>query len=452
MTPDPTVPRPGAIPELRKDAVRIFKAGLSAVDPYTAVMRACRVQSGIMSIGNREYDLQAFDHIYVIGAGKASAPMAAAIETLLGSRLSDGIITVKYGYSRPLSRIRLIEAGHPVPDVNGYRGGKKILQLAGNAGKNDLVICLISGGGSALLPVPVSGVTLEDKQQCIRILLNCGAAIHEINAIRKHISLIKGGRLARCVYPATLVTLLMSDVVGDQLDVIASGPAVADPSTFGDCMAIMGKYQIADQLPASVLNHIRAGLAGKITETPKAKDPVFETSRNLIIGSNINALSAAEQEAIRLGYHTLVLSSMLEGDTREAAHFHCAIAREILKTGKPVPSPACIISGGETTVRVTGPGLGGRNQEFALAASIHIDGLKNTVILSGGTDGTDGPTDAAGALADHLTVSRAKELNLSADHYLAQNDSYHFFKQLDDLLMTGPTRTNVMDLRIMLIR
>jgi len=308
----------------------------------------------------------------------------------------------------------------------------------------------MSGGGSALLPLPANGLTLKDKQDTIKVLLSCGATIHEINAIRKHTSGIKGGRLARAVYPATLVSLILSDVVGDDLDVVASGPTVPDSSRFMDCMEIFDKYNIIKKLPPSVVNHIEAGITGKVHETPKAGDPIFENVNNIIIGSNFEAIMAAKKEAESLGYNTLVLSSMIEGETKHVAHVHGAIAREIIKTGNPLPPPACILSGGETTVSITGDGLGGRCQEFALAAALDISENENIVILTAGTDGTDGPTDAAGAVIDSGTIQRATEKGLDPKKYLSDNNSYHFFKNLNDLIITGPTNTNVMDLRIVL--
>ena len=440
------------IQTMRDDAVKIFFAGLQAVEPGAAVKNYCRIDGDRFFIGDRLYDLSRFNNVFVIGAGKASAPMAAALEDLIGKRITDGILNVKYGHLTELKRVKLIEAGHPVPDESGARGSHAILNLANNAQKDDLVLCLMSGGGSALLPLPAEGLTLKDKQDTIKVLLACGATIHEINAIRKHTSMIKGGRLARATYPAALVALILSDVVGDNLDVIASGPTVPDSSTFMDCMEIFKKYNITAKLPATVVGHIESGIGGNIPETPKIGDPAFDHTHNQIVGSNFEAISAAQKEAETLDYNTLVLSSMIEGETRPVAHVHGAIAREIIKSGHPLRPPACILSGGETTVTITGAGLGGRCQEFALAAALDIAGNRNIVVLCGGTDGTDGPTDAAGAVVDSNTVTRATAMGLDPLHYLSNNDSYHFFKTLGDLLVTGPTNTNVMDLRIVLVR
>jgi len=293
-------------------------------------------------------------------------------------------------------------------------------------------------------------LTLKDKQDTTSVLLACGATIHEINAIRKHLSGVKGGQLARAAYPARIASLMLSDVIGDDLDVIGSGPTVPDSRSYQDCMDLFKKYDITSKLPEKVVKHIQAGIAGQIPETPKADDPVFQKTQNLVIGSNIDAILSARREAEKLGYNTLVLSSMIEGETREVALVHGAMAREVLKTGNPLSPPACILSGGETTVTLKGSGLGGRNQEFALAAAMDIADQGNIVILSGGTDGNDGPTDAAGAIADAETLGRAEAMNLSPQAYLDNNDSYHFFDKLGDLLKTGPTNTNVMDVRIIL--
>ncbi|MEA3434922.1 MAG: glycerate kinase [Thermodesulfobacteriota bacterium] len=440
-----------SIEEIRGNAVKIFHKGLQAVEPGSAIKRSCKREGDNLLIGNKKYNLSGIKNIFVTGAGKATAPMAAAIEDILGENITSGIINVKYGHTANLNCIRLIEAGHPVPDKNGMLGAGEILNLVEGTKKDDLVLCLISGGGSALFVLPAEGITLKDKQDTIRILLSCGATIHEINTIRKHISKIKGGRLASAAYPAEMVSLILSDVVGDDLDVIASGPSVPDPSTFEDSIKIIKKYKITKNIPKAVVSHIRKGASGKIPETPKEADKIFKNTYNLIIAGNMEAINAARQESNKVGYKTLVLSSMIEGETRDVAKVHTAIAKEILRTGNPIPPPACILSGGETTVKITGSGLGGRNQEFVLAAAIDIAERKNIVVLSGGTDGGDGPTDAAGAIADNNTFKRAESIGLNPLNFLLNNDSYHFFKQLDDLLITGPTNTNVMDLRIMLV-
>jgi hydroxypyruvate reductase len=294
-------------------------------------------------------------------------------------------------------------------------------------------------------------VTLKDKQLVTKALLECGATIHEINALRKHISQVKGGRLATLACPSTMISFILSDVIGDDLDSIASGPTVPDTSTFSDSLYILEKYKIKHKVPSAVIEFLEKGVRGDVEETPKADDPVFRQVQNVIIGSNIQAVKASRQTAEELGYNTLLLSTFIEGETKDVAKVHAAIAREIINSGNPVERPACVISGGETTVTIRGEGLGGRNQEFALAAGIDINGLEEVLILSGGTDGTDGPTDAAGAIADGTTMERARKLGLDAELYIRENNSYHFFKQLDDLIITGPTFTNVMDLRLVIV-
>lgn len=437
---------------LRKHAEEIFFAGLKAVDPELAVHKHVKlVEDKYLQVEGRSYDLRDFDRIIVVGCGKAGATMGAALEDILGDKISEGLINVKYGHIEKLRHIKLNEAGHPVPDKNGMRGAKEVARLLEAAGQSDLVICLLSGGGSALLPLPVDGVSLEEKQRLTESLLACGAAIEEFNAVRKHVSQIKGGQLARLAHPATLVTLMLSDVVGDKLDAIASGPTVPDSSTFPEVKDILGRHKLWKSIPESIRVHIEKGLEGHVSETPKAGDESFANTQNVIIGSNILALQAAAEHAQKLNYRCRILSSFIEGETRDVARVHAAIAREIAKTGNPIRPPACLISGGETTVTLRGSGKGGRNQEFVLAAAMDIAGLKSTVMLSAGTDGTDGPTDAAGAICDGQTLEIAEEQGLKARQYLTNNDSYSFFKELEDLLITGPTNTNVMDLRVILV-
>jgi len=440
-----------ALIKARTDAVEIFRAGINAVAPEKVIKASCSKKGSTVTLGRLPIDLTDYRRIYVIGAGKATAPMAAAMEALLGERITGGIICVKYGHVCPLETIRIVEAGHPVPDQNGVAASRQMLEIAGKAEENDLVICLISGGGSALLPRPAEGITLDDKQKVTEILLACGATIHEFNAIRKHLSAIKGGQLAVAAYPATLVSLVLSDVVGDDLDVIASGPTVPDGSTYHDCIRIVEKYQISGRLPQSVRKRFQAGIAGRIEDTPKHDLAVFAKTHTRVIGSNLDALKAAETEAEQRGYSTLILSSLIEGEAEQVAKLHTAVARQVQQTGHPISAPACILSGGEATVTLKGNGKGGRNQEFVLCCVKDIAGPEPVVLLSGGTDGNDGPTDAAGAIADHLTLERASQKNLKIDEYLQNNDSYHFFQHLDDLIVTGPTNTNVMDIRLLLI-
>ena len=440
-----------SLEKLRGDARAIFDAGLKAVDPIKAVKNHINRNGNTLRVQGIEYDVGAYENIYVIGMGKAAASMAKAVEDILGDKLTAGIVNVKYGHTVPLNKIKINEAAHPVPDEAGLKGSQEIIELLKKTSEKDLVICLISGGGSALLPLPAGNLTLEDKQAVTKSLLECGADIHEINSIRKRISAVKGGRLAEHVYPSTLISLILSDVIGDDLDVIASGPTVPDTHTFHDCRNIIQKYKLDQRVPKSVIEYIEKGCCGEIEDTPKSDSSVFERTQNAIVGSNILAVSAAKKKAEELGYNSLVLSTFIHGETKEVAKVHTAIAKEIISSGNPLKKPACIISGGETTVTIEGKGLGGRNQEFVLAAALDIEGLNDVVMLSGGTDGNDGPTDAAGAIADGTTISRANDLGLDGYKYLCENDSYNFFKPLGDLLITGPTNTNVMDLRVLLI-
>jgi glycerate 2-kinase len=437
--------------QLREDARLIFAAGVAAADPVAAVQHAVVRQHDTLYIAGVPYDLRRYAHVYVVGGGKAGATMAQGLEAILGEWLTGGAVTVKYGHLAPVTRVTLYEAGHPIPDAAGKRGAAAIMNLAQQAGANDLVLCLLSGGGSALLPAPIAGISLAEKQQVTGLLLECGASIDEINVIRKHLSALKGGQLARLVAPATLITLVLSDVVGDRLDSIASGPTVPDPSTYQDCLAIAARYNLLDRLPASVRAHVQRGQSEAYPDTPKAGDAAFTHCQTVVVGSNRLALHAARDTARALGYETLILSASIQGETREIARMHAAIAQEIRQSGAPLAPPACVISGGETTVTLRGRGKGGRNQEFVLAAAPDIAGLERVVVLSGGTDGTDGPTDAAGAIADGQTVARARTMGLEPEQFLRQNDSYHFFAALGDLLITGPTGTNVMDIHLLLI-
>jgi len=435
--------------KLRQQALAIFRAALAAADPIAAVLRHVRLRDGALIAGRTRYPLRGIRKIHVVGAGKAGAAMAQAIERLglPAEKRGESLVNVKYGHLAKLRWIQLNESGHPVPDEPGVCGARRIAEIATGAGAEDLVICLISGGASALLPFPAPPVTLEEKQTVTKLLLACGATIHEINAVRKHISGIKGGQLARMAYPARVLALILSDVIGDNLDVIGSGTTAPDVSTFSSAKAVLEKYAILDRVPASIRERLAGGAHCAIRETPKRGDPAFARVQNLIVGSNRAAVEAAAVRARELGFHTLILSTQIEGETREVARMHAAIAKEIVQYGRPVPRPACVISGGETIVTLRGNGLGGRNQEFVLAAALDIAGLEQAVVLSGGTDGTDGPTDAAGAIADGYTLARGPE----AQRHLYANDSYHYFEELGDLVITGPTNTNVMDVRVMLV-
>ena len=437
--------------ELRKSAREIFAAAVRAVDPAEAIRRHLVRDNERLMIGKSQVDLAAVREIVVVGLGKAGAPMAAAVEEILGPRITRGVVVTKYGHVQPTRLIRIHEAGHPVPDDAGMAGARAALDHVTGLGAEDLVLVLISGGGSALTPAPVEGITLAEKQSLTKALLACGADIREMNTLRKHISRIKGGQLARAAAPARVFTLILSDIVGDPLDAIASGPTVPDPTTYADALGILDKYRIRHEIPASIRTHLEAGAAGRIPETPKPDDPLFGRVKSVMVASNIQALEAARAEAERLGFQAIILSSFIEGETREIARMHAALALEVRSSGHPAKPPVCLITGGETTVTLRGKGKGGRNQEFALAAALDIAGLRDVVVLSAGTDGTDGPTDAAGALADGDTVSRALGLGLKPRAVLDGNDAYPFFERLGDLVITGPTRTNVMDVRLILV-
>ena len=421
---------------LRRDAKAILMAALAAADPTAAVDRALRVRE----------DLDRYERIFVVGAGKAGGTMARAVEAFLGRRISAGCVNVKDGDTAKTRMIELRACGHPVPDERGFNGAKRIAEICEQAGENDLVICLLSGGASALTPFPAPPITLGEKQETTKLLLASGANIHEINAVRKHLSAIKGGQLARLAAPAHVLSLIVSDVVGDDLDVIGSGPTAPDASTFQTAFSVLEKYELRERVPARVRERLRNGAR----ETPKAADPLFENVENIIVGSNQKSLESAARAAKDLGYKTLILSSTIEGETKDIARMHAAIARQIRTYKQPARPPVCVISGGETTVtmRNGNAGKGGRNQEFALAAAMELAGLEDILILSAGTDGTDGPTDAAGAMADGTTVARA---NSKASDALRNHDAYPLFDELGDLITTGSTGTNVMDLHLILV-
>jgi hydroxypyruvate reductase len=434
--------------DLRRTAQRMIRAALAAADPQKAVLRAVAVEQDTLIAGRTRYRLDRFDRVLVLGAGKASAAMAVALESLLKKRITTGVLSVR---DEPLRRPRRIEcllSGHPVPDARGEQAARRIAELARSATARDLVICLISGGASALLPAPAEGITLEDKQAITKLLLASGATIHELNAVRKHLSSVKGGQLARLAAPATVLTLILSDVPGDDLDVIGSGPTVPDRSTFADSVKILRRNRVWDQAPASIRERFSRGERGEISETPKPGDALFRKVQNLIVGSNRLALAAAAVEAKAAGFRPLILSSQIEGETRDVAFVHAAIAREIRERGVPIKAPACVLSGGETTVTIKGNGKGGRNQEFALAAALKLARMPDVLACSFGTDGSDGPTDAAGAIATGETILRSQR---SAQADLDSNNSYEFFRELGDLVQTGPTGTNVMDVRFVLV-
>jgi glycerate 2-kinase len=435
----------------RRDQVwDIMSAALAAVDPAQAIRQNVRLEGDSLQIGQQSYDLSSYERVFVVGGGKAGSPMVAAIEEILGQRVTAGLVNVKHGYLPPeaanVRRVEIVEAGHPTPDEAGRRGAERMVKMLSDLTEKDLIICLISGGGSALMTLPQPTISLADVQVLTGALLRCGATINEINAVRKHISRIKGGQLARLVHPAQVVSLILSDVVGNPLDVIASGPTVPDTTTFAQAYGVLERYDLVAKVPASIAEHLAAGVAGKIAETPKEGDPVFATVYNLIVGSNEIAAQAALNQARESGLNTQLLSTYVEGEAREVAKVLAALAKEMAKSGRPIPRPGCLVVGGETTVTITGEGKGGRNQEMALAAALAIEGWEDVMVVTLATDGTDGPTDAAGGVATGETVAWARELGLDPEEYLANNDSYHFLEALGELIVTGPTNTNVNDL------
>jgi glycerate 2-kinase len=443
---------------------RILAAALGAVDPAAAVRRHLRRDGDVLRAGDQAYDLSSYERVFVVGTGKAGAPMARAAAELLGDRLAGGVVVVK-GYGEgargrggeeatlshpftpsPPHSLTLVEAGHPIPDERGVAGARQIAQLLEQATERDLVIALISGGGSALLTLPAERISLAELQALTGVLLRCGANINEINTLRKHLDQVKGGGLARLAHPATMITLILSDVVGSPLDVIGSGPTVADTSSFGDAYAVLERYGVVHDAPAPVVDRLRRGMAGQIAETPKPGDPRFARVHNLIVGDNRQAAEAALATARAEGFNTLLLTTYLQAEAREAGRMLAAIARELAASGHPLPRPACIVAGGETTVTLRGSGRGGRNQELALAAVADLAGLPSLALIALASDGGDGPTDAAGAVVTDTTLDRARALGHDPAAHLARNDAYSFFDALGDLLKPGPTETNVNDL------
>lgn len=441
----------------REDIKDIFFSAIKGANPYHLLKERLFLKGDqLVFNGDPLIDLSNIEQVITIGAGKAVASMAMAIEEIFNGLLNRGIIIVKYGHTKSLGTFMQIEASHPIPDTSGLRGTEIILDVLKDTTEKTLVICLLSGGASSLLVAPASGITLDEKMKVTALLLQKGAAIEEINSVRKHISRIKGGRLAKLIYPAKLLAFVLSDVIGNRLDVIASGPTVPDKTSFSDAMYIIEKYDLCDRLPQSVLEHLEKGLKGEVEETPKGKETFFNNTKTLIIGGIENALAAAREKALSMGYETEIFTSRLQGEARDAAHF---LARKSIEYDRSNRSRGrqCLLAGGETTVTVKGNGIGGRNQELALAFAIEIEGLRGFLMLSSGTDGTDGPTDAAGAIVDGETTGIAKRYGLDPVKYLEDNDSYNFFKRLDILsgnnyqFITGPTGTNVMDLQIVLL-
>ncbi len=451
-----------------QDLENIFKEALRSVEPKRLIRECMQLEGERLSIttsgGSLFIDLRDYEKIVVLGTGKATAAMAKAAEEILDGRITNGIISVKYKHTEPLCFIDTIEAGHPVPDANGVKAAERIERIATDADDQTLILYLISGGGSALLSSPITctvhsqtiSLNLDDIQETTRVLLASGATIGEVNCIRKHLSSIKGGKLAVLGYPALQVSLILSDVIGDRLDTIASGLTVHDQTTYGDAMDILRKYGIMEKVPEKVITILEAGSLGLVPETPKAEDKIFHKVSNFIIGNNYAALQAAQKKALRLGYNTVVLSSQVIGEAKEVAKVFAGIAWDVRRAGIPVHPPACVIWGGETTVTLRGSGKGGRNQEFALSFLLELEerysyGDSNIHMLAASTDGNDGPTDAAGAFVSSEILQKSRDMNMDAAKYLQNNDSYSFFEKVDSLLRTGPTNTNVCDIQMVIV-
>ena len=433
-------------------ADNMIESALRAVDPYYLILDQLKLADNILRIQNKDtINLAEFERIFVIGAGKGTAPMALAMEELLGEKLTAGAINVKYGHGQKLKKIQLFEAGHPILDENTINNTKKILQIADQAGEDDLVIVLITGGGSALLEILPEGISLENLATLNHLLLSSGAAIDEINTIRKHLSLIKGGQLAKRIAPARTVSLILSDVIGDPLQSIASGPTSPDSTTFKHAVGIISQYGLTHKIPLKILEYLQKGSSGEILDTPGDQDAVFKYVANYVIGNNALALSKLKQVAESSGYKTVLLTDRMQGEAREIAKLLAGMIKSGMQSGFPVSSPGCILLGGEPTVTLSGDGKGGRNQEITLALLDEIkDCHSEFYFCSLGTDGTDGPTDAAGAWIDENTINKVVSKDLNIADYLQRNDSYYFFEQIDQLIITGPTRTNVMDIIVCL--
>jgi glycerate 2-kinase len=416
----------------------VLGAALEAADPYRAVVWSLQ-DNPLPTYSGR---------VFVVGAGKAGAAMLRAVEDVLGEGIAGGLVIVKDGHLPPElpRRVRLAEASHPVPDERGARHTAEVLRIAEEAGEGDLLVCLVSGGGSALLAAPAEGLTLAELGETTSLLLRAGATINELNAVRKHLSAVAGGQLARAAHPARVVSLILSDVTGSPLDVIASGPTAPDPITFADAWSVVERYGLVEVLPGGVSERLRRGVRGEIPDTPKPDDPLFSRVENRLVASNVLAVEAAAARARELGFDTLIGSTYLEGEAREVGRALASIAKEIAASGRPVGRPGCVMFGGETTVTVRGDGVGGRNTELALGAAAALVGWGPGVLVASlATDGGDGSSPSAGAVVDGTTVARGLQLGLDPHSALARNDSYTYLSHLGDALMTGPTGTNVND-------
>jgi glycerate 2-kinase len=442
----------GVYRKLRKDALDILDSALDAVDPKEAILRKVSRVGDVLLVGDTKYDLRRFKRVFVVGGGKAGGPMVEAIESLLEDHIVGGTVNLLKGTEGKyrVKRVRLVGASHPVPDKAGVRGVQEMLKTVTGLTRDDLVIVLISGGGSALMPCPKEGFTLDDLQAVTSRLLKRGATINDLNAVRKHLDSFKGGQLAKRCQPAEVLSLILSDVIGDPLDTIASGPTAPDSTTWADAERVLRKYDSWESTPESIRRRIERGLAGEIPDTPKENDPAFSKTRTVLVANNLYAAEAASKRAAELGYNSMILSTMVEGEARHVGGVYAGIARDAAANNRPIDTPAAIIVGGETTVDVKGAGKGGRNQEVALGAAKRITGTP-CLIASLATDGLDGPTDSAGALVDGATAGKIAKLNLSIDCTLRENDAYHLFEKVGDLLITGPTGTNVNDLALILV-
>jgi len=431
-------------------AEQIFLAGVDGVLPKNLINRKILLIDNKLKISELSFTLDVINNIYVIGAGKATAMMAMEVEKILGERIKGGHIIVKYGYSCDLKYIDVTEAGHPVPDSNGIRATQEILKIAEKADSSDLVICLLSGGGSSLLYDIPEGSSHEDMIKLNGLLINSGASISEINAVRKHLSSVKGGQLARAVYPATLLNLILSDVPGDPLEVIASGPTVPDSTTYEQALTVLSAYGLTEIIPDKVFHLLLDGVKGLQPETPKSGDKIFDKTFNILVGTNRIALDASKNKALEYNINAVIVDDQLQGDVSSVVEYIVETAVRF-KNDKNEVKPVCLLFGGETTVKMTGKGTGGRNQHFALLSALLLQLNPGITILSAGTDGTDGPTDAAGAVVDSATIQEAILKNLDPEIYLAGFDTYNFFKKAGGHIITGPTLTNVMDIIVVIV-
>lgn len=434
--------------QLRKDLLRILDFALSEVLPETAINKAVEIENETLKITDRNFHLPSLNNIYVIGSGKATYRMTKSLYKILQDKISEGIITINEPSKKDIGHIKVIQAGHPLPTKQGAEGANHILSIVKKATKKDLIIALISGGGSSLLAAPLEVISLMDLRKTNGLLLASGASIKEINTIRKHISKIKGGRLSQNAYPAKLISLIISDVVGDDLSTIASGPTVGDSTTYRDASQIIEKYDLKDRIPSSILDTIKKGVKGKIQETPGPEDKVLTTTFNRIILNNTKALESAQKKAAELGYNTFILSSKLEGRARKVGASHAETAKEICQTGSPIKPPAIILSGGECVVSLDNIGKqeGGPNQESVIGFAEKIESLEKIAFLAVDTDGKDGYSDFAGGIIGGNKIKISGE---EIEKALKTHSSSNFLKKIGGGIVTGETGTNVNDLRIL---